>query len=132
MLTILSMTRFSKVAVLDDILSESVSTTRQRRLTTQLSDGAPTPKHAGAPALVCALRSAARGRAVYANRRSLQRRVRRQHVREPLRRVLGLLGDRHGRLGGHTILEGAARTFAVGLAFWLSAHMTIESASRFC
>src|SRR5690606_40508237 len=48
-----------------------------RRLTTQLSDGAPAFKHAGAPALVCALGSAARGRALYVSRRSLQRRVRR-------------------------------------------------------
>ena len=47
------------------------------RLTTKLSDGAPALKHAGAPALVCALGSAARGRALYANRRSLQRLVRR-------------------------------------------------------
>jgi hypothetical protein len=38
-----------------------------------------TLKHAGAPALVCARRSAARGRALYAKRRSLQRRVRRRH-----------------------------------------------------
>src|SRR5690606_33101650 len=49
------------------------------RLTTKLSDGAPTFQHAGAPALVCALGSAARGRALYASRRSLQRRVSR-HV----------------------------------------------------
>src|SRR5690606_32860998 len=48
------------------------------RLTTQLSDGAMTSQHAGAPTLVCALGSAARGRALYAKRRSLQRRVRRQ------------------------------------------------------
>ena len=48
------------------------------RLTTKLSDGEMTWKHAGAEALVCALRSAARGRALYAERRSLQRRVRRR------------------------------------------------------
>ena len=47
------------------------------RLTTQLSDGVLTFQHAGAPALVCALGPAARGRALYAKRRSLQRRVRR-------------------------------------------------------
>ena len=41
-------------------------------------DGAPASQHAGAPALVCALSSAARGRALYAKRRSLQRRVRRR------------------------------------------------------
>jgi len=35
-------------------------------------------QHAGAVALVCALGSAARGRALYAKRRSLQRRVRRR------------------------------------------------------
>jgi hypothetical protein len=47
------------------------------RITTQLSDGEMPSQHAGAPALVCALRLAARGRALYAERRSLQRRVRR-------------------------------------------------------
>ena len=35
------------------------------RPTTKLSDGKPAPQHAGAPALVCALGSAARGRALY-------------------------------------------------------------------
>ncbi len=48
------------------------------RLTTQLSDGEMPSQHAGAPALVCAFGSAARGRALYAERRSLQRRVRRR------------------------------------------------------
>src|SRR5690606_34873521 len=51
-----------------------------RRLTTKLSDGAPAYQHAGAPALVCALGSAARGRALYVSRRSLQRLVRRRSV----------------------------------------------------
>src|SRR5690606_18921507 len=51
-----------------------------RRLTTKLSDGAPASQHAGAPALVCAFCSAARGRALYANRRSLQCLVRRRRV----------------------------------------------------
>ena len=50
------------------------------RLTTKLSDGEMTYQHAGAPALVCALGSAARGRALYANRRSLQRLVRRRRL----------------------------------------------------
>ena len=52
----------------------------RRRLTTQLSDGAPASQHAGAPAIVRARRSAARGCALYANRRSLQRLVRRRRL----------------------------------------------------
>jgi hypothetical protein len=48
-----------------------------RRLTTKFSDGAPALKHAGAPAPVYASGSAARGRALYVSRRSLQRKVRR-------------------------------------------------------
>src|SRR5690606_21067136 len=55
-------------------------TLRSWRLTTKLSDGAPAYQHAGAPALVCALGSAARGRALYVSRRSLQRLVRRRSV----------------------------------------------------
>jgi hypothetical protein len=35
--------------------------------TTKFSGGTPTSQHAGAPALVCALGSAARGRALYAS-----------------------------------------------------------------
>src|SRR5690606_22788351 len=62
-----------------------VCNTCQRRLTTKLSDGEMPSQHAGAPALVCAWRSAARGRALYAKRRSLQRRVRRRPFREGTR-----------------------------------------------
>ena len=36
-----------------------------RRITAEFSGGTPPFQHAGAPALVCALRSAARGRALY-------------------------------------------------------------------
>ena len=59
-------------------LATTLARVKIRRLTTQLSDGEMTSQHAGAPALVCALHSAARGRALYAKRRSLQRRVRRR------------------------------------------------------
>src|SRR5690606_15924893 len=68
-------TMHSQLAPLLQLFLACVTT---RRLTTQLSDGAPASQHAGAPALGCALGSAARGRALYANRRSLQRRVRRR------------------------------------------------------
>ena len=60
------------------------------RLTTKLSDGEMSFQHAGAQALVCALGSAARGRALYANRRSLQRLVSRRFatLHEALAEVL--------------------------------------------
>ncbi len=61
-----------------DPLTTTLAGVKIRRLTTQLSDGALTSQHAGAPALVCACGSTARGRALYAKRRSLQRRVRRR------------------------------------------------------
>src|SRR5690606_12235851 len=57
------------------------------RLTTKLSDGALTDQHAGAQWLGCATRSIARGRALYANRRSLQRLVRRRGHRARLPRL---------------------------------------------
>src|SRR5690606_20985030 len=69
------MIRSSVLRTLLSIMSRDAL--KEGRITTKLSDGAPTLKHAGAPALVCALRSAARGGALYANRRSLQRLVRR-------------------------------------------------------
>jgi len=59
-------------------LATTLARVKIRRLTTKLSDGAPASQHAGAPALVCSRRPAARGRALYAERRSLQRRVRRR------------------------------------------------------
>jgi hypothetical protein len=61
----------------------------QRRLTTKLSDGALTLQHAGAPLLRRAGGRIARGRALYSNRRSLQRLVRRtMHHRYETRATL--------------------------------------------
>jgi hypothetical protein len=64
----------------------------QCRLTTKLSDGAPTHQHAGAPALVRAIGSTARGRALYVSRRSLQRLVRRHGNRKTLMDLQEQLG----------------------------------------
>jgi hypothetical protein len=66
-------------AAMNSTLSPWTGDTPASRPTTKLSDGALTVQHAGAMRWIDARRSIARGQALYANRRSLQRLVRRQH-----------------------------------------------------
>jgi len=61
-------------------LATTLASVKIRRLTTKLSDGEMNSQHAGAEAIGCACGPAARGQALYAKRRSLQRLVRRRYA----------------------------------------------------